>query len=564
MDNDQTELGAISSEHTGLGSTQHPKQHNRAKKSRLGQLDARSAEPYTYIPGTGLGGLPFHTSSGILPRSHNPSEQPPSHTKPHIKRPFINGASESSIKRSKISSTVHTPKPSLIVILKLTSAKGAQNRGKTAPPQQPYISMPSPELPHLDDIIAGCSMAPVDRQSDVVHFESWTQIDDHQPNAEQQASVESVADSPTDTTPVPSGPETTQTAPDAPTLADDDTQSANAMQPLTDLTTQALDRPAIANCWGVWSRHPKAQHISNQFLSATLQKYPAEEAIERTLPCLEKMHDQVTANAAQSDPLAMSTHAQEVAIGQVFGFHQPGRTVPDDSYRPSDETRSVQPTEDIAPSSNTRGSSLPVAEIGDHPSNGSVQMEGAPGATLTAVRTSAAITETVADAIRAAAQYSRIEPSQTPHSNNVAGPSIFRPMGHTFQSSEAELERLVEDINMAVRITREDGSVVMGNGDIGIEGIRNTVDFFAALQRNFGYRLGPDEDFFRAAITQVDDGAVDETNPLFDLCKDTWRNRSWKKMLMKLRRDYAQNGEDVVMELVADVLVTRRSDTSDG
>jgi hypothetical protein len=166
IDDDQTELGAIDPEHTYTRSTQHTKQHEKAKKNGLEQPDARSAECYTSIPETGLGGLPFHTSSGILPMSHDPSEQSRFHTEPHIERPFFSGIPESSTKRSKISSTVHTPKPSLIVTLKLTPAKDALDQRRTMPPQQPYISMPSPELPLLDDIIGGRSMAPVDRQSD--------------------------------------------------------------------------------------------------------------------------------------------------------------------------------------------------------------------------------------------------------------------------------------------------------------------------------------------------------------------------------------------------------------
>jgi hypothetical protein len=560
MDNDQTELGAINSEHTCPGSMQYPKQHKRAKKSRLGQLDAGSAEPYTYA---GLGGLPFHTPSETLSRSYDPSEQPQSYTTQQLKRPFINGTSESSTKRSKISPTVHIPKPSLIVTLKLTPAKDVLDRRRNAPPQQPHISTPSSELLDLDEILAGRSMAPVDRQSDVADFESWTQIGDHQPTAGQQASVKSVAESAPDTTPVPSGPDTIQTVPDAPTLADDDTQSPNAMQPQPHLITQALNRQAIANFLHVWSGEP--QQICDTLLLAALQKFSAEELVfEHLLPWLVKTLDEVTVNAAQGDLLALSTHAQEVVTEQVFGLRQPGRTVLNNSYRPSDETRLVQPTEDIASSSNIRGSNLSVAEIVDHAANGSVQMEGAPGAPQTAGRTTGAATETGADTNGPAAQHSRIDPGQTPHSTSLAGSSISRSMGHTFQSTDAELERLVEDIDMTVHITREDGSVVMENGAIGLEDIRNSVDFFGALQADFGHRLRADEDFFRAAITQLDDRAVDQRKPLFDLCKERWRNRSWKKMLMKLRRDYEQDGKGIDMELVADVIVMKKSDTRDG
>jgi hypothetical protein len=161
MDNDLTELGAINSE--------HPKQYRRAKKSRLGQLDAGSAEPYTY---TGLGGLPFHTPSETLSRSCDSSDQPQSYAPQRPKRPFVDGTSASSTKRSKISANVHIPKPSLIVTLKLTPAKDASNQDNTAPPQQSHTRMLSPELPHLDDIIAGRSTAPVNRQSDVENDDS--------------------------------------------------------------------------------------------------------------------------------------------------------------------------------------------------------------------------------------------------------------------------------------------------------------------------------------------------------------------------------------------------------
>jgi hypothetical protein len=233
MDNDLTELGAINSE--------HPKQYKRAKKSRLGQLDAGSAEPYTY---TGLGGLPFHTPSETVSRSCDPSDQPQPQ---RPKRPFVDGTSVSSTKRSKISANVHIPKPSLVVTLKLTPAKDASKQDNAAPPQQPHIRMLSPELPPLDDIIAGRSTAPINRQFDVENDGSWTQPGDHQPIPERQSSRQSVEEAAMNNTPIPSGPEPTQTVPDVPTLAGDFTQALDATQPQSNVAAkdpvfQAVDR----------------------------------------------------------------------------------------------------------------------------------------------------------------------------------------------------------------------------------------------------------------------------------------------------------------------------------
>jgi hypothetical protein len=215
MGDHQQELGADSSEYVDHSSIQSAKQQKRKKQNRPGQLDSNMTEVCTHAPETGLAGLPFHTSLGIQPRPYGPSEQTHSLTAQHTKRPFVGGTSESSTKRCRISSSVNVPKPSLMVKFKLTPAKGVPNRGKTAPPQQSATSMPSPELPSLDEIIDRRSMAPVDRRSNMASTESWTQPADHQPIAKQhmQASVESVAESDEDTTPVPNGSPPTQIAP---------------------------------------------------------------------------------------------------------------------------------------------------------------------------------------------------------------------------------------------------------------------------------------------------------------------------------------------------------------
>jgi hypothetical protein len=230
MGNHQQEPGADSSEYVDYSSMQSAKQQKRKKQNRPGQIDRSMAEVCTHAPETSLAGLPFHTSLGIQPRPHGPSEQTHPLTAQHTKRPLVGGTSESSTKRCRISSSVNVPKPSLMVKFELTPAKGVPNRGKTAPPQQSTTSMPSPELPSLDEIIDRRSMAPIDRRSDMASTESWTQPADHQPIARQhmQASVESVAESDEDTTPVPSGSPPTQTAPHVPTLANASTQASSA------------------------------------------------------------------------------------------------------------------------------------------------------------------------------------------------------------------------------------------------------------------------------------------------------------------------------------------------
>jgi hypothetical protein len=158
MNNRQTEPFAANTGHTHSRSRQNTKQLKRSEKDRLDQLRSGSARSYACSPKTGMAGLPFHTSPGTLSTSEQSQSYPPQHPK----RPFIDGTPVSSTKRSKTSANVHISKPSLIVTLKLTSAKDASNQDNTAPPQQPHIRMPSPELPPLDDIITWRSMAPFD------------------------------------------------------------------------------------------------------------------------------------------------------------------------------------------------------------------------------------------------------------------------------------------------------------------------------------------------------------------------------------------------------------------
>lgn len=57
---------------------------------------------------------------------------------------------EPTAKRSKLSTGVFLPKPSLVVILKLTRAQGAFKRAKTAPPQQPQVP---PQSSASEDIL---------------------------------------------------------------------------------------------------------------------------------------------------------------------------------------------------------------------------------------------------------------------------------------------------------------------------------------------------------------------------------------------------------------------------
>jgi hypothetical protein len=308
MGNHQQEPGADISEYVDHSSMQSAKQQKRKKQNRPGQIDRSMAEVCTHAPETGLAGLPFHTSLGIQPRPHGPSEQTHPLTAQHTKRPLVGGTSESSTKRCRISSSVNVPKPSLMVKFKLTPAKDVPNRGKTAPPQQSTTSMPSPELPSLDEIIDRRSMAPIDRRSDMASTESLTQPADHQPIARQhmQATVESVAESGGDTTPVPSGSAPTQTAAHVSTLADAITQASSATQPQPDTNTQDSDSQAVAKFRELWSARSKP--LFDQLLLDYLRQIPVEEVADCAHSFVENVRDQGPSSSTRSGLLAMSSN----------------------------------------------------------------------------------------------------------------------------------------------------------------------------------------------------------------------------------------------------------------
>jgi hypothetical protein len=508
MGDHQQELGADSSEYVDHSSIQSAKQQKRKKQNRPGQLDSNMTEVCTHAPETGLAGLPFHTSLGIQPRPYGPSEQTHSLTAQHSKRPFVGGTSESSTKRCRISSSVNVPKPSLMVKFKLTPAKGVPNRGKTAPPQQSATSMPSPELPSLDEIIDRRSMAPIDRRSNMARTESWTQPADHQPIARQhmQASVESVAESDEDTTPVPNGSPPTQIAPHVSTLADAITQASSATQPQPDTNTQDSDSQAVAKFRELWSA--RSQPLFDQLLLDRLRQVPVEEVADCAHSFLENVRDQPPSSSTRSGMLAMS--------------------------------------------SNIGSSTSSMAWVSDNTAKGSEQMKQAAGVSPTATRSSG-------DASGPGIARIDTGQAQTTHATDLVEPSAIRSMGDEFECSDAELDRLVRHIDMTVRITREDGSFMMEPDMIGIEHIRSSGDFFEALRKEYERRLQPDEDLFEATVTEVDDPATEQRMRPLSLRKGS-RERNWKMMLTELQRVYKRDGKDIQMKLVADV-VMRKLDT---
>jgi hypothetical protein len=153
-------------------------------------------------------------------------------------------------------------------------------------------------------------------------------------------------------------------------------------------------------------------------------------------------------------------------------------------------------------------------------------------------------------------------PDQTPHASNIPGPSfsITRSLGDTYQSSDPELERLVGHINMSVRVTREDGSVLVPGNTIGIGAIRNISGFFDALQDEYGDLLGTEEDIFRVTVTQVDGVAEGQRKLVLKLLKASRIDRSWETMLEGFRDAYEKDGTNIVSKLEAIVLVKMKSD----
>lgn len=556
MSSDQRSPGNLATERNAVTSDyvrpmRPMKQKKRRNNDHLNQVDGSSDAAYTYTPRPSLGGLPFPKSSEARSASLNPVGYSQAPSTLRTKRPMAESLDEPSNKRSRISPSVIVPKPSLIVTLKLTAEQGALlNRGKAAPPQPSYDPLHSPDLPDIDEIVARMPASLVDQQVDPTESGNWPRQDNYQPPSVQSEELSDRArdtEGAEDTSHVPTRVEPTQTVPEAAPFPDDTTETTIATQRQSYVVTK---EQATAEFWRLCS--VDAQPICDQILSNVLDRMSAETAMQCVLPRLKQTRDVMSSSNAQSDLLSMSEQAQRSFTEQMSGLQRQEHTAPDDSDGPADANSSVQPIGATVSPSNIGGSDLAGAETVNRTDNVGMQSEQARPALPAAAQSIEKMREATVDDMRSDAQQTNPTPGLTTHA------PASEPAGLSGKLSDAEFNRLIIDIDMAVRITRGDGVELAEGITRGIKDIGNDTDCFAILQHDYGCLLNPDEYFSRATVVQAEDPRIERTKIAATLFHASREGRSWEPMIEKIRTIYEKGGADIKMDLVADVLVTKR------
>jgi hypothetical protein len=501
------------------------------------------------------------------PSAYETSQSPPQYmgqnerslapTTQNVKRPLSEGKSGRKSKRNKNYPDVQTLKPTLVVALKLTREKGVSDRPTTMPPQQSYIPMPSVEADEIYvrhpsvsashyDVVASGSRIGDERAS----------VQPVVPNQDPANDVsEAVMDATYDLYDTDSDYEPT----DRIIPVGDTVRPSSATPRQTHVPQKQWNSQAMAEFRKIWA--DEADEIVNEILTASFRKHtPGELARNILLPVLRHIQDQLPSATVQNDPLSTSHDVGEQFVAQALNSYQEENAAVQESITTSDTAHQTELAEQSV-SSLDAGKSLesPVETVSQE-SNAEKLMTHGRSNSATATETLGEKHAILEDGIIANEQLSKASPGHT-SPTDISEPTALKVAGDADSAGPScDYSQLVQHINLTILIDRRDGSDPEYLCTIGIRKIRNNSDFFNAIEERSWFRLKPDEEVFRAIITEAGRSATERPRIELGLSKGDSEDRSWDMWLLSLRKIHERERVDIKMNLVAKVLVTRRDD----
>jgi hypothetical protein len=498
-----------------------------------------------------------HGMSQSPPRYMDQSERPLAHSTHNGKRPLEDGTRGRKIKRNKNHPDVQTAKPSLLVVLKLTRGKGISDRPKTVPPQQPRVSIPSVEA---DEIAVRHSPVLASRHSTTA---SDPEIGDEGASIQQgvphQNPLDDISDvamkAPEDLNDTGSAYDTTGPA----ISADNTIRPSSATPHQSHVAPKQWDSQVMAEFRKLWSG--EAYEVVNEILTTSLSKHtPAELVFEILLPKLRQIRDQLPPTTVQNDLLPTSNDAHERKSAEVLDFNQQGRIALQRNLEPFDTASQVKSIAGTGPSNNASGSHASSSKPVSEDCNKTLQPTGSRCSFAVATESHGGACEADKDGLHSDEQSCKIAPVLSCHKASQEETSASRVTRDADPTPTFDYSRLVRSIDLTIFIDRNDGLEPEKIGIVGIAEILNSNDFFNAVQYEYGWLLGPDEEFSAAKVTEADGLSRKWLRTDLSLRNASRRDRSWFKWISELRVCYERERVDIKMNLVAKVLVTRKND----
>ena len=231
-------------------------------------------------------------------------DQPLSHIPQSTKRALSDQARGRKSKKNKISSNVHTVKPTLLVVLKLTRGKNATDRATTMAPRVPSTEVNENPVGHA---------ATRRRCSDDVATDYETRDEQHhiQPTMPNQDPANNDSEAATDIT-CGSNDRTTACRASGSTIhMDDHTRPSifTQQQPLT--TQQEQDSERLAELLERCSRGEVYGILKQLMVRSLKEQTPEEVESNILLPVLRQILDQVLSTTSGIDPHSMASDVQE-------------------------------------------------------------------------------------------------------------------------------------------------------------------------------------------------------------------------------------------------------------
>jgi hypothetical protein len=540
---------------------QHPKldkfmeQQGKTNRANSHRLDYTFPDFEVTPAGVRMISPSTHGVSQLPPRYMGPNERPLDHTTHNVKRPLNDGTRGRKTKRNKNHPDVQIAKPSLVVVLKLTQGKGVSDRPKTVPPQQPPALIPSVEA---DEIAVRHSSVLASRHDVVASdFDIGDERRSIQPLSPDQDPIENANEAAVDTAHNLSDTTSAHDEIGPTDHADDAIEQSSSTPHQSRVAQQQQDSQVMAEFRKFW--FGEAFEVVSGIITTSFNNPTPEELVAHILvPILKHVGDQSPSKTAQRDPLSIVKDARGQFTPQGFNPCRRESASLEQSISTLETVHHGEVAEGSVPALNTEKSHVSPGETvnraddaGEHMNQGYVDPFAAaktPGKKRAIVGDDM-ITDQLLDKVSSDNSSSM----HTPGASNIAGDSSSIDSGYAHS-------QLVQHINLTMLLDRRDGSDPKYVCTIGIRNIRNNSDLFNAIQKRSWWRLEPDEEVFRAIITEAGESATESPRIELGLSKGDTEDRSWDMLLLSLRKLHEREKVDIRMNLVAKLFVMGRSD----
>jgi len=532
-------------------------QRGRTNRTESHQLDRNSAGLESRPSQARMESSSAYRTSQSPPRCMGQNERSLTPTAQNIKRPLPDSTGGRQSKRSKKDPDIQTANPTLVVALKLTRGKGVTDRPTTMSPRQSHVPMPSVEA---DEIPVRQPSISARRHDAVV---SDPEIEDERasvPSVETSQDPtndisEAVMDATHDLTDTDSAYEPT----DRIIPMGDTIRSASATPRQAHVPQKQWDSQAMAEFRKIWA--DEADEIVNEILTASFRKHTPEELARNTiLPVLRQIQDQLPSATVQNDLLSTSHDVGEQFVAQALNSYQEENAAVEESITTSDTAHQTELAERSVSSLDTGKSHESPVETSSRESNAEKLMTHCRSDSATATETLGEKHAILEDGIIANEQLSKASPGHT-SPTDISEPTALKVAGDADSAGPScDHSQLVQHINLTILIDRRDGSDPEYLCTIGIRKIHNNSDLFNAIEERSWWRLKPDEEIFRAIITEAGRSATERSRIELGLSKGDTEDRSWDMWLLSLRKIHERERVDIKMNLVARVLVRKKND----